>query len=275
MSLPHIYIISGGVGSSGEQLVHTVLAQFPEVKIPVVVFSHIRTAKQIDKVIHEAVKTNGIVLHTLVDDELREYAVKLIQEEGVFAIDAMGDLMVKIEEIVGHKPVGQPGLYRKKKQDYFDRISAIEYTLAHDDGKKTKELDQADIVLLGISRTGKTPLSMYLSVMGWKVANVPIVLGVSFPDEVFKIDCRRVIGLDINPKQLIIHRRKRQKRLGMADSAAYIDEREILKEVRHANSLYERGKFSTINITGKPIESSSAEIIEIITEKFNSDSWKT
>ena len=170
-----VFIISGGVGSSAEQLVDTVLAQFPDAKVDVRIIGNTRQSQTILETLHLAKTKNGLVVHTLVEETLRislEEEARLI---GVETIDLTGPLISWLSKQLNQEPVGRPGLYRQLHRDYFERVSAIDYTLAHDDGKSPSGWKDADVMLIGVSRVGKTPLSIYLAVLGWKVANYPIV----------------------------------------------------------------------------------------------------
>src|SRR5512139_2489025 len=213
---PPIYVVSGGVGASGEQLVQTVLAQFPDNRVPVITVGNVRQATRIKRVIAQAKQSGGIIVHTLVDDRLRRTLIDLARQEDVAAIDLMGPLLSRLEGVLKRKALGQPGLYRQFHLAYFERVSAIEFTMAHDDGQHPAGWPQADITLTGVSRAGKTPLSMYLAVLGWKVANVPLVPEVPPPPELFELDRQRVIGLTIRPDQLIVFREQRYARLGLS-----------------------------------------------------------
>ena len=261
---PPIYIVSGGVGASGEQLVQTVLAQFPDSPVPVITVGNVRQATQIKRVIARAKQAGGIIAHTLVDDRLRRTLIDLARDEDVAAIDLMGPLLSRLESVLKRKAVGQPGLYRQFHRAYFERVSAIEFTMAHDDGQQRAGWPQADLVLVGISRSGKTPLSMYLAVLGWKVANVPLVPEVPPPPELFKLDRQRVIGLTIRPDQLIVFREQRYARLGLSAPIDYIHPRRIGEEVQTALRVFRRGRFAVIDVTDKPIETSADEIIKLI-----------
>lgn len=272
--LPPIYIVSGSTGASGEQLVHTVLAQFPESRVPVIMVAHVRQMEQIEDVVNRAAATGGTVVHTLVDARLRSALIHLAQERNVAAIDLMGDLLSRLTAVLGREPVGHPGLYRQLRQDYFERVATIEFAMAHDDGKNPLDWPLAEIVLVGVSRVGKTPLSMYLSVLGWKVANVPLIMELSLPPELFQLDCRRVIGLSIQPGQLLIHRRQRQRRLGAPGPSAYTDPATIYEEIEAARQIFQRGGFSVIDVTDKPIETSADEIIELITQRLKAEARK-
>jgi len=262
-----IYIVSGGVGASGELLVHTVLAQFPDVRVPVEIFPHVHDPEDVDAIVAKAAGRGALIVHTLVHSIVRRRLATEAARRNVRAIDLMGPLMDYLSEKLVQKPVGEPGLYRKLYDQYFRRVEAIEYTVAHDDGKRTSELPQADIVLVGVSRVGKTPLSMYLAMQGWKVANVPFVPSVRLPEELWQVDRRRVVGLTIEPPQLAIHRRHREQRLGVA-ADSYVDRSRIAAELQEANRLFARYALPVVDTTDKPIESSGAEIISHITHRL-------
>jgi regulator of PEP synthase PpsR (kinase-PPPase family) len=266
-----IFIVSGGVGASGEQLVRTALAQFKGVGVPVVIVPHVREAAQVEKAVERAAESGGAIVHTLVDEEMRQTLVRLARERNVEAIDAIGRLLSHLSAMLEQEPMGQPGLYRQLRQAYFDRVEAIEFTMAHDDGKNTQGWSEAEIVLVGVSRVGKTPLSMYLAVRGWKVANVPLVADVPPPPKLFELDKRRVVGLTIEPGQLIDHRQQRQRNLGVSGSgSAYVDPTRLYEEVETARKLYRRSGFAVVNITDKPIEESADEVIALVTRRLKS-----
>lgn len=261
MSKPSIFIISGGIGTSGSQLVRTALAQFLINDISVSVVPNVQSVEQLEVVIRQAASEAGIIVHTLVDEVLRLELIRLVQAHSMIEIDLMGPLLVELTKCLGQKPVGKPGLYRKMREQDLRRIEAIEFAVDHDDGKRADELHQADIVLTGVSRVGKTPLSMYLSTMGWKVANVPIVPTLSLPPLLFEIDSRRVVGLTIEPGQLVMYRRRRGRHLGITDNSSYTAPLELLEELDFAAEVFRRGGFRTIDVTDKPIEESAEEII--------------
>lgn len=262
---PPVFIVSGGVGASGEQLVHTALVQFPENGVRVITVNNVKQIEQIEHVVAQARSSGGTIAHTLVDDRLREALNDLAQEQGVVAIDLMGPLLLRLSQTLHRRPLGRPGLYRQLHQAYFDRVAAIEYTMAHDDGKDPGGWPAAEIMLVGVSRAGKTPLSLYLSVLGWKVANLPLVPGIAPPPELFGLDPRRVVGLTIEPGQLLLHRQQRQSRLGASGPSDYVEPARVFEEVEAARRLFRQGGFSIIDVTDKPIESSADEIIRIIT----------
>lgn len=187
------------------------MAQFPAADVKVILVPHVRRSEDVERAVHETGASGGILVHTLVNDELRRELVELAEAAGVTAIDLVGPLITRLSAALGQAPAGQPGLYRQQREAYFGRVEAIEFTVAHDDGQRLEELDRAEIVLVGVSRVGKTPLSIYLSVLGWKVANVPLIREQSPPPALFEVDRRRVVGLVIEPGQLIAHRQWRQR----------------------------------------------------------------
>jgi regulator of PEP synthase PpsR (kinase-PPPase family) len=270
-SPPTILILSGGVGASAEQVVHTVLAQFPDHPVRVVTLASLRFSSQIDDALVRAKEEGAILVHTLVDAGLHAYLLEQAAEQGLTAIDLMGPLLEQLSAALGQPPLEQPGLYRQLKQDYFDRVAAIEYTMMQDDGQQPEGWRQAEIVLLGVSRVGKTPLSMYLSVLGWKVANIPLVLEIPPASELYELDPRRVVGLEIDVTQLMAFRKQRQRRLGVMGESDYTDPEKIFEELQYAEEIFRKGGFRTIQVTDKPIETTADDIIRLITSRLGSE----
>lgn len=269
MDIPPIYIVSGGKGKSGEQLVRTALAQFPQVDVPVVIIRDVCQIEQLDEAVKQAAASRGIIVHTLVDENLRLALIDRARQANVVAIDPLGQLMLHLSQLIGQPPVGQPGLYRRRREDYFKRIEAIEFTVDHDDGRKPHELHLAEIVLTGVSRVGKTPLSMYLSTLGWKVANIPLIKEVPPPAQLFEIDPRRVVGLHLDAAQLIMYRERRKSSLGLPRQIPYTDLETIEEELRYARRIFLRGQFMVVDTTDKPIEESADEVIAHVTRQIN------
>jgi regulator of PEP synthase PpsR (kinase-PPPase family) len=258
-------VVSGGTGATGELLARTVLAQF-RVQAPIRIVGNVSTAEEIATVVKQAAAAQGSILHTMVNKQLRETLVKRCNEHGVFAFDLAGPLIQHLSEELEQQPLGVPGLYRQQQIAYFRRVEAIEFTVAHDDGKRVEELLSADIVLLGPSRCGKTPLSMYLAMIGWKVSNVPIVPHVPPPPELFRAHKGRVVALQIAPAQLMAHRRWRQQRLGTAEGT-YTNRSGIIEELREYNHFIFRHGFATVDVTDKPIETSGDEVVAAIASR--------
>jgi len=265
---PGIYIVSGGSGASGEQIVETVLAQFPDSKIEIKIIANVRSPNQVEQVARAAARDGSMIVMTLVDENLNAYMLEQAKTYGVFHVDLMRALLNQIGHMVGSQPVGHPGLYRKLHRTYFDRIEAIEYTMAHDDGQRAIEWSDAEIMLIGVSRVGKTPLSMYLSVLGWKVANMPLIKELQIQKRFFDVDAARVVGLSMQPDMLLSHRRHRQKNLGISGDHAYVNPDAVRREVRHFNNFMQQHGITRIDVTKKPIETSADDIIKLINNRF-------
>ena len=265
-----IYVISGGIGASGEQLVRTVLAQFPESQVSISIIAHVRQCEQIELAIAQAARTKSTVVHTLVDPELRQSLVDQAQVHGVAEFDLMGPLLSHLGDRLEQEPTIHPGLYRRLNQAYFDRVDAIKFTLAHDDGLRSEGWSDADVVLVGPSRVGKTPLSMYLAVLGYKIANVPLVPGIDPPHTLAQLDRRRVFGLSIEPGQLVFYRKQRQGGMGAGGLGAYTDASKIHLEMEAACALYRHSGFTVLDVTDCPIETTADQIIDRITRRFGS-----
>ena len=263
-----IYVVSGGKGLAGNNMVQSLLIQYPNNNVPVIIIPNIGTVEEIEEIILRAKTDGGIITHTMVNPELREKFNKLGLFHQVKVIDFMGELAEYLDSHLEIEPLKHPGLYREINAEYFDRIEAIEFTLNHDDGLRPERLHQAEIILTGVSRSGKTPLSVYLAMYGWKVANVPIVKGIPVPKELFEVDPNRIFGLNISVPNLISHRIKRMQSFNMPTETEYTDEKYIREEIRNALFIFKRGKFKILNVTNKPIESTANEILELMTARF-------
>lgn len=267
-SAPPLYIVSGGEGVVGSEVARLVLSQFDNVRVPVIVIPNVRDSDQISAVITQAEQTNGTILHTLMESSLRRDLVRKARASHVAEIDLVGAVLARVATVVGKEPRGVSGLYRARRSAHFDRLEAIEFSIQHDDGARTDDLEDAEIVLVGISRVGKTPLSMYLAVLGWKVANIPLVKEVAPPEQLFAIDRRRVIGLIVEAEQIAARRRHRQRRSGMAFGSRYFNTESTEDEVEWARRLFRQHGWASLNLTDKSIEESADEIIALIARWF-------
>jgi hypothetical protein len=269
------FIVSGGRCLSGHSMVQSLLAQYPQNNISVDLYPNILTAEEAQDVVQQAKMNDAVIIHTMVCADIRQTLSEACRANNIPEFDYMGPLANYIENDLGMKSISEPGLYRKSNEKYFDRISAIEYTLGADDGVNPENLREADIILTGVSRAGKTPLSIYMSMLGWRVANVPLVLGIDPPRQLFEVDPKRVFGLKISQVQLTSHRMKRLVGINNESNTSYVDKRMINDEIRYADRIFEKGGFTVINVSNKPIESSSNEIIEMITNRFDYSDQKT
>jgi len=263
-----IYIISGGKGITGNFLVQTVLAQFPKNRIPVKLISDVITVAAVNDAIATAVAEGGIIVHTMIDKKLRENLNRICKEKNIMTIDMAGDLINYLTQELDEEPLNKPGLYRRLNLEYFDRLESIDFAISNDDGLNIHNIRDADIVLSGVSRTGKTPLSVYMAMHGWKVSNVPLVLGMDPPEELFKVDDKRVFGLTTSMNQLLAHRRKRIQDYEHVSKSDYVNPRSVRMELDFAHAVFKRGGFSVISVTHKPIESVANEILELMFGRF-------
>lgn len=262
---PPIYVVSGAIGATGELLARTVLAQF-RVQAPIVIISNVSSPEDVYSAVERARAGDGCIVHTFVNARLRALLIERAAARDVYAFDLSGPLIDYLSRRLNQEPLGIPGLYRQQQIAYFRRVEAIEFTVAHDDGKRAEELPNADIVLVGPSRCGKTPLSMYLAMIGWKVANVPIAPGVEPPAELFRIDKRRIVALQIAPAQLMAHRKWRQQRMG-TEEGVYTDRAAVVEELRQYNHFIYRSGFPILDVTDKPIETSGDEVVQLIASR--------
>ncbi len=244
------------------------LVQYRGVDASLVRFKNVRAPEQIKSIIEEAVYNKGFIAFTVVSLDLRNEIQKQAIAAKIPHIDLLGPLLNGLEEYFGiHKPM-QAGILRAVDEKYFKRIEAIEFTVKHDDGKELRDLENAEIILVGISRTSKTPLSIFLSHKGWKVANIPLVVGVPPPKEIFEVDQRKVIALTIDPDKLSLIRQNRLSKLGDGTSE-YASMKHILDELQFAEELYKKNKkWPVFDVTSRALEETATEIIKIISKRF-------
>lgn len=259
-----IFVVSGGVGASGSQILQTALAQFDRVDASITVMPEVRSDEAIAAIVQQAKAAHALIVHTLVDGRLRASMSDACRHLNVAAVDLMGPLLQQLTQQVGDRPLGQPGRYRRLRQQDLERIEAIEFTVEHDDGKRAYDLHKAQIVLVGPSRVGKTPVSIYLATLGWKTANIPLAREIQPPEALFQLDRRRVVGLKMQAGQLVHFRRERGQRLGLHAAADYIAPLALLEELDYAEALFRKGGFHSIDMTDKPIEEAAEEILTMI-----------
>jgi regulator of PEP synthase PpsR (kinase-PPPase family) len=214
--------------------------------------------------IDRVAKVNGIIVHTMVSPEARQQISEQGRLKGVPTVDLLGPLLTRFSDLLEISPLAQPGLDRQLDDDYFRRIEAIDFTIKHDDSMGLSTLDQAEAVILGVSRTTKTPVSIYLSYRGWKVSNIPIILDYPIPAEVFEIDQRKVMALTVKPSRLQLIRLERQMRLKNAEMDNYTDAEIVKTEVNYALDLYRKYSYPVIDVTYKSIEETATDVMRII-----------
>jgi hypothetical protein len=212
----------------------------------------------------EAARRRAMVVFSLVGVDLRQALHLAATEHGVIAVDLLGGLLGKLQDFFHRTPWGRPGLLHQGDEDYLERVDAMEFTVQHDDGQFVADLSNADVVLVGASRTSKTPVSFCLAYRGWKVANVPLVLGVEPPEAVRRLDPRAVVGFTIDAERLAVIRRARLKHLGVAEESAYIDPTHIRKELRYCLNQCRAYRWPVIDVTGRAVEDIANEITHLV-----------
>jgi regulator of PEP synthase PpsR (kinase-PPPase family) len=258
-----IYIVSDGTGRTVEQALSAALIQFSDVNVKLVIKAKVRTEQKVRQIVQEADRAGGFIVHTLVTDKLREVMLRSGRKCNVDTIDLMGGLLSRLSEKFAVSPAEKPGLFGQINKSYFRRMETMEFAFHHDDGQRVNELKKAEIVLLGVSRTFKTPLSIYLAFREWFVANVPIVIGEQLPPIIYKLPPTKVFCLDTNARALAELRRARQ--FYLHNAIGEYDEMEFVRmELMYARKLFRSNtKWSIINVTHKPIEEISSEILAI------------
>jgi len=260
-----LFIVSDSVGETAELVVRAALSQFEFHNYEIRRFSFVSDQDQVLELMEEA-DENCIIMFTMVVPAIRKLLLEEIKKRNLPSVDLMSGLMELFEDRLDMKPIGEAGLIRKLDEQYFRRIEAIEFAVKYDDGKDPRGLQKADIVLIGISRTSKTPLSMYLAHRNIKVANVPLVPEVSPPKELFDVKPQKIIGLTTDPYKLIEIRKERIKALGLQDNANYASIQRIIEELEYADALMRKLGCPIIDVSARAVEESASIILEICRE---------
>ncbi|TVX91538.1 pyruvate, water dikinase regulatory protein [Cohnella terricola] len=261
-----IFVCSDSVGETADAVVRATLSQFDAEKVNVKRWSHIKSEDEIRNIMEEAARIGCFVVYTLVLPELRE----MIRQEAirlkVFAVDIMGPVMEAFVHTFHFAPKETPGLLHQLDTTYFKRVEAIEYTVKCDDGQAQADWQKADIMLLGVSRTSKTPLSIFLAHKGYKVANYPIVPEVNPPQAMFELGNCIFIGLTMSPESLVRIRAERLKAMGLPPTAAYASLKRVTEELEFAQAIYRKLGCIVLDVTERAIEETAGTIVERISE---------
>jgi regulator of PEP synthase PpsR (kinase-PPPase family) len=263
-----IHIISDGTGETAITMLRAALVHHDYSQIQILRHKNIRTKERCDLILDDLKDQKALIVYTIVQPELREYIYNRCNQMGLASLDLLGPVLDRLDQFFGiahQKHSFEAGKLRAVDEKYFKRIEAIEYTVRHDDGKSLAALDEADIVLLGISRTSKTPLSIFLSHKGFKVANIPIILNQPLPPEVFRIDQKKIVALTIDIESLKRIRANRAKKLGAEPYSDYSSLNHISKEIEYAETLYKANRrWPVINVTDRALEETASEIVRIV-----------
>jgi len=263
----HIYVLSDSIGETAELLAKAASIQFDQQLIGEIhKYSFVTDKSQLDDIIDKASEHKSMIIYTLVKSESREYLASRSAKRNIPAIDALGPIIRVLAYMSNSEPKREVGLNRRLNQEYFEKVDSVEFAVKYDDGKDPRGILKADIVLLGISRTSKTPLSMYLAYRNYKVANIPLVPEVAPPKELFEISPRKIIGLTNDPEKLNSIRIERLREMGMKSSSSYADMDRILTELEYAHRLFTKLRCPVINVSSKAIEETASIITSIITK---------
>lgn len=264
-----IFILSDGTGETAVTMIRAALVQYAEEDITLQRCKNVRSEEQLKTIVDECFNKRGMIGYTFASPSLRQKTAELCSEKSIPTIDFLGPLIQTLDHFFGVPSAKKVGALRQTDDMYFKRIEAIEYTVRHDDGKTLNELDKADIVLVGISRTSKTPLSIFLSHKGWKVANVPLVLGSPLPEQLFKIDQRKIVGLIIDIDSLQRIRKNRLEKFGQDSGGEYASIQHILNEIEYAENLFKQNKrWPVFNVTERALEETASEIVRLIASRM-------
>lgn len=259
----NVFVVSDSTGETAERVVRAALLQYPEHRVRIRLFTRIRDQVEAEQVLNRAAESGAMVVFTLVAPELREFFHAFAFERGVEAIDVIGGLIHKFGTFLEAEPINRPSATLPLSEEYFRRVEAIEFAVKSDDGKEPRNLRKADLVLVGVSRTSKTPLSTYLAARGLRVANVPIVLGVTPPAELDEVPGDRVVGLTIDVDRLLDIRKQRLTQLGMPPDANYGLRDHVKAELDYCHDLFRRHpEWTTLDVSGRAIEETATIILE-------------
>ena len=260
-----IYLISDSTGETLDRIFLALKAQFLNIDYKVHSYSFTRTENQILKILGDAEKnTNSIILYTIVDNSLAKYLANVSDKKQIPCFGVLGNLILNFSKILNQKATHEPSGQHVLNDEYYDRIEAIQFTMNHDDGNLINEVDKSDIILIGVSRTSKTPTSIYLANKGFKTSNIPLVNENSLPEKLKKHPNKTcVVGLSTEPERLADLRKNRMNSLKETESMNYTDLESIKKEVLQAKRTFQKYKWPLIDVTRKSVEETAASIIKI------------
>ncbi|TGD23086.1 kinase/pyrophosphorylase [Companilactobacillus suantsaicola] len=265
-----VFVLSDGVGETALRVAKAAFIQFPEMDTTYTKYPFIKNDIQLKNILHMAKDQHAVVLHTIVSEETCEVINQYCQNNGIVYYDILNPIIGTFAQMIKQKPIRKKGLMHELDKDYFDMISAMEFTVSNDDGQNPKGFLEADLVLLGISRTSKTPLSLYLANKNIKVANLPLSPVTGIPDELWEVDKKKIIGLTNDMNVLRKIRSQRMIAYGLSANTTYSGEDEIQKELDYSNELYEKLGCPVINVADRSIEETAA----IIMEKLNFNDYR-
>ena len=259
-----VFVVSDSMGETAQLVAKAVLSQFPEGGMGLRRFNHIETPDAALEVMRAARDQPTMIIFTVIIPEVRKIIQDKAAKHGIPIADIMGPALAGLEEVSGASALLEPGLIHKLDEQYFRRVEAVEFAVNHDDGKNPKGYRNADVVLLGVSRSSKTPVSMYLANRAIKVANLPLVPEIPTPPELHRVPHRKLIGLTISASKLAGIRKTRVRAMGVPGASNYSDLTRIQDELQYANRLYRELGCETLDVTDRAVEETSALVLELV-----------
>ncbi len=258
-----VYILSDSIGETAQYVARAAANQFPGIEVSYKHIPFVEDIAYITSVLERIDPEHGILMFTLVVEDLKQYVIEFCKTHGIRYCDVLESPFYAFESLTGIQPAGRPGLIQRMDESYFKKIEAMEFAIKYDDGKDVRDLEKADLILVGVSRTSKTPLSMYMAYRGIKVANVPLVPEVKVSERLFDIPKNKIIGLTIQPDILGEIRNERVKGLGVTSTTDYTDLGRILDELEYSESIMRRLGCPVIDVTHKAVEETASLILQI------------
>jgi regulator of PEP synthase PpsR (kinase-PPPase family) len=267
MASTHLHLVSDSTGETLEMIAKAALAQFEKAEVDRHFWPMVRSRQHLDRIVPEFTAKPGLVLYTLVNPETRKRLEEHCRTLGLPAIPVLDRVTEALEAALGQEAHGRPGRQHLMDEAYFDRVEAIQFTIAHDDGVGWENWEQADIILAGVSRSSKTPTSIYLANRGYKVANIPLVVESPPPPALFGLKHPMVIGLTSSPTRLVQIRRNRLLTLNERNETSYVDNDQVKSEVAFARRMFADNGWPVIDVTRRSIEETAAAILRLVSER--------
>ncbi|MHB1693395.1 MAG: pyruvate, water dikinase regulatory protein [bacterium] len=263
----YVFVVSDSTGETAEKVARAALSQFDVGNVRLKRFLLVDSAQKIKEIITEASEKKAIIIFTLVGDGLRNTMLLESNNSSVVSIDIIGPVLNSISTVLNKSPERKPGLIHRINDEYFKRVDALEFAVKHDDGQRIDEIGDADALVLGISRTSKTPLCLFLAQRGFKAANIPIIDHQEINESVYNIPKEKIFGLISNPERILSLRKERLKRMGIPFSSDYVIKESIEEEIEYSKEIFTKLGIHFIDVTDKSIEEVAADIISSINNK--------
>ena len=271
----HLHLLSDSTGETLELIANACLAQFEDVEVRRHLWPMVRSEGHLDRVLDDVERRPGVVLYTLVNSTIRRELEQKTRRRGIHAVSVLDPVVHALSAVLGQEAKGRPGRQHALDAAYFARVDAIQFTIAHDDGVGAENWEDADIILAGVSRTSKTPTSIYLANRGYKVANVPLVPEAPPPPELYALQHPLVVGLTTNPERLIQIRRNRLLSLNQAPETDYVHLEAVNAELAFARRIFADNSWPVIDVTRRSIEETAYAIVKLCNERVDSAGRKT